>query len=138
MKSRSLSLIKYFKYFLFKICSSAPNIVIFGQNVHKFMFFNDICVVHWSVKIWSHSYSECFNELTFGICSNNLNGMLLAIPMAQKYKNKTVHFETENPQKYSGQYDAMKLLIKAISVTAKVLSYYLRHHSVCLYKTLHV
>ena len=87
----------------------------------------------------SHSHSECINELTLGVhvCSNNPNDILLAIPMAKK-SSKSSSFKTKNSQKDSGQYGAIKLRIKAISVIAKVLSYHLRHHSVCLCKNLHV
>ena len=46
-------------------------------------------------------------------------------------------FRKENPQKYSGQYDTIKLLITAISVIAKVF-YHLGHHFVCFWKPMHV
>ena len=76
------------------------------------------------MKIRSHSFSECINKLILGISSNNPNGIFLAIPMAKNLQNRS-SFATKNPQKYSGQYDAIKLLIIAICVIAKVLSYHL-------------
>ena len=70
------------------------------------------------MKIKTHSYSECINELTLGLYRNNLNAIFLAIPIDKK-SLKQLNF---------GNYDAIKLLIKAISVIAKVLTYHLRHH----------
>ena len=73
-----------------------------------------------------NSHSECINKLTLGICSSNPNGLEIS---------KTVQFfKTKNAQKYSGQFDAIKPIIKANSVIAKVLSYHLTHHSVCLWE----
>ena len=90
------------------------------------------------MNIKSDSYSKCFNELPLGICRSNRNGKILVIAVL---KNLIKQFQSvlRKILKNSGQYDAMKLLIKAISVIilAKALSYHLRHHSVCLYKILH-
>ena len=81
MKSRSLSLIKYFKQLLIKRCSSEPNIVLLSQNVHeKFkihVFLWQLCVLWPEGHI--HILSVCkgcfflqinYHNLDFGLKFN--------------------------------------------------------------------
>ena len=84
MKSRSLSLIKYLKHFLFKRFSSESNIVTLSQNVHKRVkihLFQCQLFVYLTVKIRSHIYSECIYKLASRVCSNNSTGVHVALPM---------------------------------------------------------
>ena len=83
------------------------------------MFYNDICLFTGRNNPKWHT-------------SSNTNGL--------KISKKSSSFETKIPQIYSGQYDAKKktLRVKAFSVIAKVLSYHLRHHSLCLCRTVYV
>ena len=55
---------------------------------HYVIFVFQTLCVHWTMKIRSHSYAECINESKLGICSNDPNGILLAIPLAYKSPNK--------------------------------------------------